>query len=666
MSNESTTITRSVLRHLDADALTAAARRESRSRQWHLPPTSVYRWWARRTETVTGAIIDAVATDSPKGDRLLIADPFAGGGVIALAALLRGHRIYAQDVNPWAACSLGTMLRLPAPSELDAAADRLYEANAHHLASAYSTTLADGTPAAVCNTLRVATGSCPQCQATLRLFPAALVSLTKRVDRGGDTGFLACPAGHVQLGTATKRSVCTTCGCYIRPSARYTARRIVKCALCHWSGKLTELATDTGFKWEVVLVERNSSGSSPGKRNREIGPPTQAELTAADDENWHPTRQLPAIAAGMETTTLVTCGMRHWHQIYPDRQRVILEALLRSCPAAADGDPHILRALETAVIGAAEMAGFLSRWDPRYLKAYEAVANHRFNFTTLATEPNVWGAFGAGRGTVERRLAHMAKASTWLEEQIGRPLVVEGPRPAEVRRSAMPGMVDARVVIGGSQRLTVPAASFDAVVTDPPYHDDVQYAELSDIFRAWAGGPTGSLSGDIIVNRHTDGTDTVAYRQLLTEVFLEARRALRPGGHLILSFANRHPDAWIALFDALQGAGYQAAGYAVVHSENETDHAKAGRRACTLDILIDLVLRQVDVEQFRPERPPATIEEEYCYRVGEFALRIGRLGEEWAKDFTRAIQQSSFLGEDFRKEPEAGAICLDRRQNSGA
>ncbi|MXY10003.1 MAG: hypothetical protein F4Z00_11010 [Acidimicrobiaceae bacterium] len=650
MSTKSTTITRSVLRHLDADALTAAARRESRARQWHLPPTSVYRWWARRTETVTGAIIDAVATDSPKGNRLLIADPFAGGGVIALAALLRGHRIYAQDVNPWAARSLATMLSLPAPPELDAAADRLHEANAHHLASAYTTTLTDGTPATVSNTLRVATGSCPRCETTLRLFPAALVSLTKRIDHGGDTGFLACPAGHVHLGTAAKRTGCVTCGRYVQPSARYTTRRIAKCAQCHWSGKLTELAGHTGFGWDVVLVERISSS----RRRREIGPPTQAELTAADDANWHPKQQLPAIAVGMETTTLLGHGIRHWHQIYPDRQRAILESLLQSCTTAADGDPQVLRALEAAIIGATEMAGYLSRWDPRYLKAYEAVANHRFNFTTLAAEPNVWGAHGAGRGTVERRLAHIAKASTWLEEKIGRSLRVDGPRPSETRRTAVPAALDARIVVGGSQRLTASASSLDAVVTDPPYHDDVQYAELSNIFRAWAGGPTGSLRGDIIVNRHADGADTVAYQQLLTEVFLETLRTLRPGGHLILSYANRHPDAWVALFDALQAAGYQTAGYTVVHSENETDHAKAGRRACMLDILIDLVRREEVVEQYCPQDPPISNEEEFCHKVGSFALRIGQLSEEWAKEFTHAVRQSAFLSEHSPKDEAEG------------
>lgn len=168
------------------------------------------------------------------------------------------------------------------------------------------------------------------------------------------------------------------------------------------------------------------------------------------------------------------------------------------------------RALTAAIIGSVEMAGLASRWDARYLKAYATVANHRFNFTTLAAEPNVWGAPGSGRGTVQRRLDHMARASLWMEERIGRVLDVEE-RPATAHRSPMAAGTDARMALGSSERLCLPAGSLDAVITDAPYHDDVRYAELSDLFRAWTGEDTGALTGDAIVRRHTGESGTEAY-----------------------------------------------------------------------------------------------------------------------------------------------------------
>lgn len=633
----------SVLRHLDTNTLASSVRRESRARQWHLPPVSVYRWWARRTESVTGAIIDAISSDSEGNDRLLIADPFAGGGVIALAALLRGHRIYAQDINPWAAHGLASMIDLPTASELSRAANRLRGEVEDLLSSAYGTSMADGTSGTLGTTLRVATGTCPQCGVTLRLFPFALVSMTRRVDRDGNGGYLACPAGHVNLYASNGRLKCPTCDLDVDSEDRYTKGRRTGCLDCGWRGKLSEVAGDTGLSWEIVLVERVSPGGRTRKRTREIGPPTPSELMIASETSWRPTQELPAIDAGVEAAPLTAHGFRFWHDLFPNRQRVVLEGLLRSCAEAADGDHRVLRALEMAIVGATEMAGYVSRWDPRYLKAYEAVANHRFSFTTLAAEPNVWGAHGAGRGTLERRLAHMAKASSWLEERIGRPLSVEGPQCSNGGRSAVSHMTDARVVLGGSQRMTATRAQFDAVVTDPPYHDDVQYAELSDIFRAWTGQTTGLLPGDVIARRNSDATNTGTYQDLLTEVLVETRRTLRRNGHLVLSYANRHPSAWIALFSALQASGFRSAGYAVVQSENESDFAKSGRRACNLDILLDLVQHDLSVEQYQPQHSARSEEDVFCHWIGRFALHIGQLGNDWEADFRAGMRRLAFV-----------------------
>lgn len=627
---------RSVLRHLDVAGLHAGTRQESRSRQRHLPPISVYRWWARRTETVTGAIVDAVSADQP--GRLLLADPFAGGGVIALACLLRGHRVYAQDVNPWAARSLATMLDLPTLEELTAAGDRLHESIAPLLSEAYATTLSDGTPATIANTIRVATASCPECARMLKLFPTATVSLLARVDCGGGEGYVACSAGHLNLTSTRKRTTCTTCGKYVTPTARYTTGRTARCSGCRWTGKLTELTGSTGFTWEVVLVERNAVGQ------REISPPTSAEMAAADSPRWAPGSDLPAIEDGIETSVLLRHGMTHWHDLYPARQRVIIEALLDACPSAAQGDARTEATLEAAVVGATEMAGYASRWDSRYLKAYEAVANHRFNFTTLAAEPNVWGAPEFGRGTVDRRLTHIAKAVVWLDERIGRPLNVDGPTPATARRTMMSAAVDARVVAGGSQRLVLPTGVLDAIITDPPYHDDVHYGELSDLFRAWAGDTTGALDGDAIVRRLRGTSGTEAYQKLLTDIFTEAHRALRSDGHLVLSYANRHPGAWVALFTALEAAGFRAAGYTVVQSENETDHAKSGRRACNRDVLIDVVpIDGREVLHHQPVGDAIDDEDEFCRLVGVQALGIGALSPGWAESFTAAARSTAFL-----------------------
>jgi hypothetical protein len=76
-----------------------------------------------------------------------------------------------------------------------------------------------------------------------------------------------------------------------------------------------------------------------------------------------------------------------------------------------------------------------------------------------------------------------------------------------------------------------------------------------------------------------------------------------------------------------------------VQSENETDHAKVGRRACNLDVLIDLVPRGTGrVRRYEPKRDPVDDEDAYCRLVGRQALRIGRLGTEWVQAFSDELR----------------------------
>ena len=638
----------SPLRRLDAAAVSTQARIESRNREVHLPPISTYRWWARRTEAVNGAIIEATAQDRP--NRMMVADVFAGGGVISLAAATRGHKVYAQDLNPWAATGLVSMLGLPTPAKLkeaQATLARRVDADVH---AAYGTTLSDGTRGLVSHTFRVATGQCTACGKRSRMFPHALVSLLSRRERGLPDAFLACPNGHLFRGLCTTVTRCPDCRTSTDPGTNYTDRRKITCP-CGHTDRLDERAET--WNWDVVLVER----SRPGRR--EIALPTRGEIDAAEAAHMMPERTLGAIPDGQETRVLTRHGFTRWEQLYPNRQRVLLERLL-SAAKECSADPAVVRAVEIAIIGSAEMAGHLSRWDRYYLKSYESMAGHRFNLTTLAVEPNVWGTISSGRGTVLRRLAQLVKAASWLYEKTGRPLVVEGLLLAGSEdRTCVVFDADVRVVEGSSEQLLMPDDCVDLVLTDPPYHDDVQYSELSLPFRAWAQLASGPLLGEAVVNAAVGQlTDDGAYERLLVRIFTEARRVLKPDGHLIFSYANRSPKAWTALLAALQNAGFRAAGCEIVHSENETDHAKRGVRACTLDLLLDLVPEGPrPIEFHRPKIGKVDDEVQFLGIIAETLRQAGSLTGDWREDTHRKLAATPFLRQDpVKMTADAGTL----------
>ena len=595
----------SPLRYLDTTAVSRVAAKEVYARERTLPPISTFRWWARRTAAVTGGVLDAYARVRP-GDAL-VCDPFAGGGTVALESVRRGHRVHAQDIDPWATLGIAACLSIPDKSALTEARRGLYEALSPHLARAYRTTFADGKPAQLAHTFRVAVGDCPTCDNDARLYPYATVTHTHRGVRvGSSPSWLACRAGHLHLATSGGRSSCPECGRDVEPGEVYAVRRRVACPSCQTSHPLSAWAAGSGLRWEVVLVER-----SDGIR-REFATPTQVELHRSED-GWQRGRILGPIRRGPETRHLIRHGFLDWDDLYPPRQHELLAAALEVVPDIACGDEALERAMRVMVAGAAEMAGYLSRWDRRYLKSYEAMAGHRFNLTTFAAESHIWGIGRRVRGSISRRFASLQRAALWYRDE-GLSVQVEGPL-ARHRQSAPKTGV--RIVRGSSTSIPLPDAAVDLIWTDPPYHDNLAYHDLSAPLRAWASLGCAAIRESVAVHG-----DDEKYEKLLCLIFAECRRVLRPEGRMLLTFANRDPVAWISLFRALRQGGFFAHGYAIVRSDAPADCAKTETGSSQLDMVLDLApyAPPDDANLHRPAARGKNGEARFLDRIGELFL----------------------------------------------
>jgi putative DNA methylase len=136
--------------------------------------------------------------------------------------------------------------------------------------------------------------------------------------------------------------------------------------------------------------------------------------------------------------------------------------------------------------------------------------------------------------------------------------------------------------------------------------------------------------------------------KLLEGIFAECRRAMKPSSHLIFSYANRNPEAWTAVFKALDRAGFRAVGYQLLHSENETDYAKRDVRACTLDLLMDLTPdnEEIEIERWKPPQLPKTDEAAFLGIVAETFLCIGELGDDWEEALEHRLRASAFLSSE--------------------
>lgn len=580
---------------------------ETKNREVYQPLVSLYRWWARRPHSLIGAILDAGCNSSDANT--LVVDPFSGGGTVAIEAIRRGLRVYAQDVNPWAAWGLKVSLAPICPDALARAGESFLAA----LRATEGNRYAGPDGSTLVHAFRVRRARCSGCACDVWCFPYPLVSVASR-STGEEHGYFGCRAcGAVtrhRLDAATPR--CSDCG------VTYSERGTVYCPHCRTDG-VTEAARRIA-PHEVVLVQRW----------REVADGPMVYLDHPTDDEAGRTRRssplAPSLASriprGHETNKLRRAGFTTWASLYPSRQ---LEVLIRAAELLEqmDVDPVIRDRLRLCLAGATEMPGHLCRWDRYHPKVFEALSNHRYSFDGLAIEPNPLAP--AGRGSLTRRLRGSVLAARELAEIASAERTVTYLR-TDINRSADMNRT-VTITQGSSERLLLPDRCGSIIVTDPPYYDSVQYGELASLFLAWAG-PMGiaSKSGsfrsrsEAVPNRFRR-TGPIAYRQRLVDIFAECARVIQPRGRLVLTYHSTDLRAWWALGSALAANGFCIAAIAAARTENGADHAKRGKRSFVSDLLIECSL-EARVRPPTRYTVPRTPEHRELLAIGEAMAEV--------------------------------------------
>jgi len=162
----------------------------------------------------------------------------------------------------------------------------------------------------------------------------------------------------------------------------------------------------------------------------------------------------------------------------------------------------------------------------------------------------------------------------------------------------------------------IPSASVDSVVMDPPYYDNVMYAELSDFFYVWLKRTAGLLYPELFMAALTNKEDEAVanparhegkkgakalagmdYQHKMAEIFAECRRVLKDDGVMTLMFTHKATGAWDALTKGLIDAGFMITASWPINSEAEGSLHIKDKAAANSTIF--LVCRP------RPERDPA-------------------------------------------------------------
>jgi len=554
-----------------------------------------------------------ILVEARSGDReATVLDPFAGGGAIPFEAARLGFKTIANELNPVATAILYGTVVLPAQlgapfaSEIARWGERWASRVGKRLAAFFPHVEPDEQLAYIwartvpCPSTGRPTPLIPDCwlargshDAALRLHP--------------DPGSAVVEIEIVEGAAATEAAAVST---YKRGTGQsiWTGET--------FSGEYIRNMGQTGRMGEMLLAV---SVTRPGVQGRAFRPPSDADLRAVEEAGqkvadnltrWEindlvPTEEIPY---GTDVRPQKH-GMLLWRQMFSPRQLLTAVTALEELrvvigEATAEIGTDKARALNLYLAFALDR-GLThncrsSRWDPVHTKVTNIFERHDFAIRWTFAEFD-------GASVL---LPWAVNNAVMNHEKIAALVVEEQTMFASAREAS------ARVIWGSATSLPLETGSVASVVTDPPYYDNVMYAELSDFFYVWlkralrdtwpelttqeltdkqneavanpslfldvatakGGKKTGAKSASDLADEH--------YEELLTQSFREAYRVLEPAGVLTVMFTHKRVDAWDTLGQAILEAGFAINSSWPIHTESENALNQARTNSATSTIFL--------------------------------------------------------------------------------
>jgi adenine-specific DNA methylase len=382
------------------------------------------------------------------------------------------------------------------------------------------------------------------------------------------------------------------------PSEGTTARGTARCLHCPQTLSPDDVKAQfqKGRDGRMMLVVVSAKPDEVGMHFRSAnsldrGTFALAEQELAQAEAAHdnpfvslvPDEPIPVRSSGLRVDRY---SVRTWGQLFNGRQALALTVLsraiqrvykeLRAAVAGEDEAACVALYLAYTLTRTALRNSEATRWNNGGNKAEVATAGHRIAMVWDYAETNPIGNGTANwDGTNEFALTAMERLV-----RIGQP---------------------ANVKWADATKLDCPDASFDAVLTDPPYYDSVCYADLSDFQYVWLHRTLGEIlpthfpspltpkQSEIIQEVARHGSESEAkqfYEGKLKEALTEIRRVLKPEGIVMVMYAHQATSAWETLVNALIGAGLQVTASWPVETQNASKAIWRGGTVLTSNIML--------------------------------------------------------------------------------
>jgi putative DNA methylase len=555
-------------------------------------------------------------------DQPTVLDPTAGGGAIPFEALRLGCAIFANDINPVAVLIQKATYEWPA--KFGTAVLEEFKRLSNEFINRREKRLADYYPAEIAsncistNYLWARTIHCPYCAGKVPLSPNWKLApdgtgVKVKAQLGNGPGDSSRHCRFEIVGSAREQSDGTVKGgdatCPYPDCARVIDGDQVKAQA--QTGGMGEQLFAVVFKRKLTTEYTKTGKPKKDKWERGYRAPraeddNSAAIEAALAEKipeWEALDLVPNEAIGEISNYErghIMYGMNLWRNLFSSRQLLchavsleVFRELVEEESTSQSGLSQEARAsLGYLCIALDKLRDYNSRMT-RWHSIREVMVNtfdsHNFamRWSYVEMSPLVVGlGYDWAFGQVSKCIGELIDLIDPRDGAVSD----AGPLFLASTSSSMPcHAVPVVISCGSGDSLAhLDPGTVDAVVMDPPYYDNVMYAELSDFFYVWLKRTAGLLYPELFLAPLTDkeneavanpalhkgkkGAKALAgldYQRKMAEIFAECRRVLKHDGVMTLMFTHKATGAWDALTKGLIDAGFAITASWPINTEAE-------------------------------------------------------------------------------------------------
>ena len=363
-----------------------------------------------------------------------------------------------------------------------------------------------------------------------------------------------------------------------------------------------------------------------------------------EQREWDVADTLPseAIPMGNKTREPHRYGMSTWKDIFSPRQQLALGYCVQAFRDLVDEDAaagkltderkaawcYIALALDKML----NRNSLQSWWDAGTNRISHTFTSHDFGMKWSYAEMAI-GIEGLG---LEWVLRQTGKCVSELVELSGHRILPEDMLSVDTLGDTLLAMPTDEITTESADFLpSLDDKSVDAIVFDPPYYDNVNYAELSDFFYVWLKRTAGYMYpewfSDLLTDKDNEAIASPArfqsgggrsvkaqayedYVERMRNIFAECHRIIKDDGIMTIMFTHKTTEAWDALTVGIIQAGFRITATWPVKTESDNSLNIRDRAAARSTIL--LVCRPKD-ETNSTGSPWESVQQQIRQRVSE-------------------------------------------------